>query len=99
MKRIVSALSGIALLATFAAQPLSAEPLRLPAASLQIAETTAASGVERRAGKIPDRGGRERRSVPFPEDANAQPPGAQALMVLGIALIVSPAMFRGAFSN
>jgi hypothetical protein len=27
------------------------------------------------------------------------PPGAQALMALGIALIVTPAMFRGAFSN
>jgi hypothetical protein len=29
----------------------------------------------------------------------AHPPGAQALMALGIALIVTPAMFRGAFSN
>lgn len=27
------------------------------------------------------------------------PPGAQALMALGIALIVTPAMFGGAFSN
>lgn len=27
------------------------------------------------------------------------PPGAQALMALGLALIVTPAMFRGAFSN
>tara|TARA_R110002072_G_scaffold13606_12_gene57264 strand:- start:470 stop:796 length:327 start_codon:yes stop_codon:yes gene_type:complete len=26
-------------------------------------------------------------------------PGAQALMALGVALIVTPAMFRGAFSN
>ena len=30
---------------------------------------------------------------------NAHPPGAHALMALGIALIVTPAMFRGAFSN
>jgi hypothetical protein len=30
---------------------------------------------------------------------NVHPPGAQALMALGIALIVTPAMFRGAFSN
>lgn len=30
---------------------------------------------------------------------NAQPPGAQALMALGIALIVTPSMLRGAFSN
>jgi hypothetical protein len=31
--------------------------------------------------------------------AKPHPPGAQALMVLGLALIVTPAMFRGAFSN
>lgn len=29
----------------------------------------------------------------------AHPPGAQALMALGIALIVTPSMFAGAFSN
>jgi len=28
-----------------------------------------------------------------------QPPGAQALMALGIALIITPDMFGGAFSN
>lgn len=33
------------------------------------------------------------------EKRKAHPPGAQALMALGIALIVTPAMFRGAFSN
>lgn len=33
------------------------------------------------------------------EPRKAHPPGAQALMALGIALIVTPAMFRGAFSN
>jgi hypothetical protein len=33
------------------------------------------------------------------EARKAHPPGAQALMALGIALIVTPAMFRGAFSN
>jgi hypothetical protein len=33
------------------------------------------------------------------ETRKAHPPGAQALMALGIALIVTPAMFRGAFSN
>lgn len=33
------------------------------------------------------------------ETRNVQPPGAQALMALGIALIVTPAMFRGAFAN
>lgn len=33
------------------------------------------------------------------EPRNVQQSGAQALMALGIALIVTPAMFGGAFSN
>ena len=34
-----------------------------------------------------------------PDGEKPHPPGAQALMALGLALIVTPSMFGGAFSN
>mgnify|MGYP003666163559 FL=1 len=43
--------------------------------------------------------GRPRQTAKRAGAENVHPSGAQALMVLGIALIVTPAMFRGAFSN
>lgn len=38
-------------------------------------------------------------ATPEKNTRTAKPQGAQALMALGIALIVTPSMFAGAFSN
>lgn len=43
--------------------------------------------------------GRARQIPGKPRGPNPNKPGAQALMVLGLALVATPAMFGGAFSN
>lgn len=43
--------------------------------------------------------GRARQIPGKPRGANPNQPGARALMVLGLALVATPAVFGGAFSN
>lgn len=98
----VKSLVAVALFSAFAAQPAKS-------ADIQTANTPLQSGQVQIAENVPA----ERRNVTAVRKVDAtvtdgtaadgartvQPPGAQALMALGLALIVTPAMFRGAFSN
>lgn len=99
MKRITTALTGLALFAAMAVQPLSAQQSLPSGPDIQVAETPLTSGTGGTTRNIPALVRRDVTKVSQENDGKTQPPGTQALMVLGIALIVSPAMFRGAFSN
>lgn len=98
MKRTRTALLAGSVLAAMTAHPLSAQRMAAPDAAPQIA---------RAQDRTPTVAAARNVSAPRPGPAamartggnKTQPPGAQALMVLGVALIVTPAMFRGAFSN
>lgn len=99
MKRFTTALWGLALVTAIAAPPLNAQQAPVPGTPLQVAEMTAAPGTERMARNVSALTRRDNATETQQDHDKPHPPGAQALMVLGIALIVSPAMFRGAFSN
>ena len=99
MKRIATALSGLALLTVIAVEPLSAQQLARQSTTVQIAETRATPTTSDTVRNAPTLVRRDILAATREDDGKSNPPGAQALMVLGIALIVSPAMFRGAFSN
>lgn len=99
MKRIITAATGAALACVIAIQPLAAQQSAGNAPLPQIASTTVPE-VAPLAGRNISAAVHHRKPLkPQPAGDPARPPGAQALMVLGIALIVTPAMFRGAFSN
>ena len=98
-------LLAVAMAAVIAAYPALASDSRSEGGQSQVAENTGQNVT-----RVTLTGSRNvtaiRRTAPATQaaaiDRNspvAADPGAQALMALGVALIVTPAMFRGAFSN
>ena len=90
------------MLAAISVHPAQAEDIRSASPQVQIAEDIPAITPAGRRNVTAIR----KTEMPAAADAAAggvtrgpQPQGAQALMALGIALIVTPSMFAGAFSN